>query len=207
MSYSDYTLELVMENLGLAVRGERLFDPEPRVSPSAWLRETLEKGNELALGSEKARGEFIVAPILLQCREELGRTVQIFSGFTLTVDLERGLKGECDFILCRTPPSPVIQAPILVIFEAKKQDIELGLGQCAAQVFAAHLFNQKHGREIQPLYGCVTTGDDWQFFRLQAHELLIDTKRYYLNEVDVILGILTAILQPPNPAMQSSPAA
>jgi hypothetical protein len=207
MSYSDFTLELVMENLGLAVRGERLFDPEPRISPSAWLQESLAKGNELSLGSEKARGEFIVAPILLQCREASEKTIQIFSGFNFNVAPERGLRGECDFLLCRTPPSPVVQAPALVVLEAKKQDIELGLGQCAAQVFAARLFNQRHGREIEPLHGCVTTGDTWQFFRLQASDLLVDTKRYFLIEIDKILGILTAILQTPNPATQSSPAA
>jgi hypothetical protein len=207
MSYSDFTLELVMQKLGLAVRKERLFEPEPHLAPSAWLQESLQKGTELALVSEKSRGEFIVAPILLSCRDAVGKTVQIFSGEALDADPERGLRGECDFILAQSYPSPMLQAPLLMILEAKRNDIQEGLGQCAAQVYGARVFNERHDRKIEPLYGCVTTGDNWQFLKLQASDLLIDSKKYYINEVDKILGILTTIVQPPKPTTQSSSAA
>jgi hypothetical protein len=53
---------------------------------------------QLALLSEKARSEFIVAPVLLVARELSHDTVAIYSGQRLDVDASRGLQGECDFI-------------------------------------------------------------------------------------------------------------
>ena len=92
----------------------------------------------MALVSEKARNEFIVVPVLLTCRELTQNCFYIYSGIRFDIDAERGLKGECDFILSRTPPLPIVTAPVAVLVEAKRQDIEEGLGQCAAQMIAAH---------------------------------------------------------------------
>ncbi len=41
------------------------------------------------------------------------------------------------------------------------------------------------------LYGCVTTGDDWLFLKLEQQALFIDSKKYYL----VVLSELLAIFQ------------
>ncbi len=91
---------------------------------------------QLALVSEKARSEFVVAPILLAAREMSRETLTIYSGQRLDVDPERGLQGECDFILALSAPLPRLRAPLLIIVEAKKNDIEAGLGQCVAQMVA-----------------------------------------------------------------------
>lgn len=39
-------------------------------------------------------------------------------------------------------------------------------------------------------YGCVTTGEDWQFLKLEQNIITFDNKRYYINEVEKILGVL-----------------
>jgi hypothetical protein len=41
----------------------------------------------------------------------------------------------------------------------------------------------------------VTTGEDWQFLKLEVNIIYIDTQRYYLNNIPKILGILQAILE------------
>src|SRR5260370_21799937 len=103
----------------------------------------------------------------------LGHNLRIFSGAPLNVDPVRGLKGECDFILARSESSLVLQAPLMVILEAKKHDIEEGLGQCAAQMLGAKLYNDKEGKPVPYVYGCVTNAESWQFVKLGHEEFTI----------------------------------
>jgi hypothetical protein len=121
-------------------------------------------------------------------------TLAIYSGQRLDVDPARGLQGECDFILALSPPVPRLRAPLVTIVEAKKNDIEAGLGQCIAQMVAARLFNERAGHALPHEFGCVTTGEAWQFLRLDGDIVVIDRTRYYINVVGEILAALQAIL-------------
>jgi hypothetical protein len=194
VSYSDFTLDTVRKVLGITLLPESLFGGVTDVEVSPWLHETLSWGKELPLLTEKARSEFLVVPILLTCRQLSGNKFSIYSGQRLDVDPQKGLVGECDFILSTTPPVPVLQSPIAVILEAKRGDVEAGLGQCAAQMVGARLFNQADSGEEKTIFGCVTTGETWQFLRLVETTLSIDTDRYYIVNIGRILGIFKAIL-------------
>ena len=206
MSYADFTLDLVQQMFGLSVVPSPLFTGVQPIAPTPWLKDTLQRGRDVAVFSEKARSEFIVAPVLLTCREILQEEISIYSGVRLDVDPERGLKGECDFILARQPTLPILQAPLLIILEAKKNDIEEGLGQCAAQMVGARQFNERHQETTEILYGCVTTGETWQFMQMHQQELAIDTNRYFINEVDKILGILATVVQTPPATLLPEPS-
>lgn len=194
MSYSDFTLEAVERLFGVLTRQADLFpDLAPAVVPD-WLPGLLQRGTRLALLSEKARSEFIVAPILLAARELSNERFAIYSGQRLDVDPDKGLVGECDFILAASPPIPLLRAPLVTIVEAKKNDIEVGLGQCAAQMIGSRLFNEKAGRSSGQIYGCVTTGEDWQFLRLEPAAVSIDRARYYIDNVAAILAVFQAMV-------------
>jgi hypothetical protein len=195
MSYSDFTLETVERTLRVATQEADLFPGLPVARVPEWLPEWLARGTRLALLTEKARSEFIVVPILLAARELSGDRVAIFSGQRLDVDPEAGLVGECDFILAVGPALPPLHAPIMTVVEAKKNDIELGLGQCIAQMVAARRFNEAAGRTTAPVYGCVTTGETWQFLRLVDDAAFLERTRYYLVDVGRILGVLMAIYE------------
>jgi hypothetical protein len=72
---------------------------------------------------------------------------------------------------------------------------------------AARKFNEAAGRTMSPVYGCVTTGETWQFLRLADQAALLNRDRYYLDNVAGILGVLQAIYQDavkagPNKALQ-----
>ncbi len=193
MSYTDFDIPKVEKELGLEVIIKKIdwnFEPIP---PSDWLLKSLEKGEKNAFVSEKARSEFIVAPILLAAKEISNDEFQIFSGQTLNVDVNLGLTGECDFILSKTYPTPVLKSPIISLVEAKKNDIELGLGQCIAQMFAARIFNLKSENKFKAIFGCVTTGENWQFLKLEENKVIVDSERFYLSEVENILGVFKSI--------------
>jgi len=193
LSYSEYTLEAVEQQLGVTSQEADLFPGAPTAPIPDWLPGWLARGTRLALISEKSRSEFIVVPILLAARELTGDRLAIFSGQRLDVDPEKGLTGECDFILAVGPALPPLRAPVMTVVEAKKNDVEAGLGQCIAQMVAARRFNEAAGRKTAPIYGCVTTGETWQFLRLESQVALLNRPRYYLDNVGGILGVLCAI--------------
>ena len=196
MAYSDFSLPKVKKEFELIEQTGYLFQPIGTLEASPWLTETLEVSIPLALSSssEKARSEFIVVPILLEIQKRNPGKFVIFSGERLDVDETRGLKGECDFILSKGPISSTVQAPIFSLVEAKKNDIKEGLGQCIAQMIGAQVFNQQEGNHIEDIYGCVTTGESWQFLKLTGKIILIDLSRYYLSELQQVLWLFQHIV-------------
>jgi hypothetical protein len=195
MPFTDFTLDTLRVSFGLAIRQEPLFANVQPIPTPPWLRETLDRGMPLALGSEKARSEFIIAPILLALRDLNHNRIAIYSGQRLEGDPAVGLVGECDFLITPTLPLPIVQAPIISVVEAKKNDIESGLGQCAAQMLGAQRFNLRDRTGIETVYGCVTTGEVWQLLRLDDLVLVIDSERYYINQLELILGALQTMVR------------
>src|SRR6516164_11721250 len=110
MPYNDFSLETVSSVLGVSAGPADLFPNLDPVPVPSWLRDMLDRGMRQVLLSEKARSEFIVVPILLACQELSGGAIAIYSGQRLDVDPERGLVGECDFILSAAPPVPALRA-------------------------------------------------------------------------------------------------
>ena len=194
-SYSNFTLKQIKDELGISNKLHPLFPSSfSRLKASAWLNKALKIAEELPVKSEKARSELIVLPILLELRMRNEKFFTIYSGEMLNVDEAKGLKGECDFIIAKDTQSFDVNLPILQIVEAKKNDIEIGIPQCAAQMIGAKLFNEANGLSLDKIYGCVTTGDNWQFMLLENNEVLIDTKKYYLGNLEDLLGVMQCII-------------
>lgn len=119
----------------------------------------------------------------------------IYSGQRLTGDPALGLDGECDFIIAAGAGLPVMAAPLVTVVEAKRQDMELGAGQCVAEMVALRLFNERAGDGARPVFGCVTTGETWQFLRLDGSVVTFDADRYYLTDVGLILAAVVAAVE------------
>jgi hypothetical protein len=68
------------------------------------------------------------------------------------------------------------------------------LGQCAAEMYAAQLFNEKEGNQVAVIYGVVTSGTVWRFLKLEGNALEIDVVEYYIKDAGKILGILSSLL-------------
>lgn len=101
-----------------------------------------------------------------------------------------GLTGVCDFLISRSPELLEIEAPAVVIVEAKKADLKTGIGQCVAEMVAAQKFNEAKGHPISVIYGSVSSGSQWRFLKLEGQTVTIDLTDYPLPPVDYILGIL-----------------
>ncbi len=193
MAYNQFTLEILETKFNLTIKEKRrLFVPGGPVAVGAWLRDMLEQTIPLALSSnsEKARSEFIIAPILTELRNLMEQRISIFSGVKFNVDAKQGLNGECDFIVSQGEQF-YLKSPVVMLVEAKKEDLYGGLGQCVAEMFAAQIFNRQRARDL-PVSGCVTSGTNWQFLRLDGDVVLIDPEEYSVENLENILGILHA---------------
>lgn len=198
MAYSEFTLKKVKSDLNVKViENEELFPNIEGVEISQFLQTTLKRNIPLALAihTEKARSELIIANILLEVKEQLTNQISFFSGIDFTVDKDKGLSGYCDFILSQSSEQFYLEAPVVTIVEAKNENIIGGLGQCIAEMYGAKLFNKKEGHEIACIYGAVTTGEEWKFIKLSGDTAYIDTAKYYVNDVQKIVGILVEMLQ------------
>jgi len=196
MAYKDFTLSDLQEQFQIENKVIDLFDNTKitPISPSEFLSRQLEKAQRLPLKSEKARSEFIVTPILLELMQINEDFFTIYSGDSLIVDKEKGLTGECDFILTKNTGTFNINYPIIQIVEAKKHDIELGVPQCAAQLVGAKLYNESKGIILPTVHGCVTTGKEWLFMVLENDCVKINAKSYFLSEIENVMGIFQEII-------------
>lgn len=198
MSYSQFSIDTVETTLGITiVETVGIFADTSPVEYSDFLAQTLKKYIPLALaiGTEKARSELILTPILVELKELLQNQISLFSGREFNVSPEKGLTGFCDFLISKSSEQIIIKAPVIALVEAKNDNIQSGLGQCIAEMVAAQLFNQQKENEIKTIYGSVTTGTNWKFMRLSGQIIEIDLNEYFINDVRKILGILRSFIE------------
>ena len=197
MAYSNFTLETVQKAFQLeAIQSVGIFSETEPIEPSAELTKALAKKVPLAvaIGTEKAKSEMIVADLLVELREHFEHRISLFSGIDFNVDTENELTGVCDFLVSLSPNQYYLEAPVIILVEAKKDDLITGLGQCVAEMIAAQRFNAEKGNDIPCVYGTTTTGVNWLFLKLEGKRLHIDMSTYMLERCDRILGILASMV-------------
>jgi len=196
MSFRDFSFPKVEQDLGLHVRDADLFPTAPDVPVRESVAEVVREGAQLALANstEKAKSEFIIAPVLLELRRLAGGKIALFSGVEWDVDSARGLAGYCDFILTKGGSEHVLRAPFVAVVEAKNDLIRTGLGQCIASMYAARISNERTHERAGPVFGVVTTGAAWKFLRMEGDDVLLDREEHFIDNLPRIMGILKTVV-------------
>ncbi len=199
MSYSNFTFDKVKKELNLIPTDKTgLFSHIDEAEPDEFFSKSLKEDNiplGLAINTEKARSELIITPVLLELRKMMNKQISLFSGIEFNVVEEQGLNGICDFIVSLSVEQFFLDAPVVVIVEAKKEDITKGLPQCIAEMRASQIFNERRDNQIETIYGVVTTGSNWKFLKLQNQTVYIDFDEYHIKELNKIMGILFSMCQ------------
>lgn len=197
MPYSNFTLAKAKKDFGLiTVESGRFLPQIEPIPPSTRLQAALEDLPwAIAVGSERAKSESIVYPLLQEVRRILNFQVSLFSGRDFTVDPEKGLNGYIDYLISRSQEQLEIEAPVVVLVEAKRDNLNVGYGQCIAEMVAAQQFNQTNELPISTIYGVVTNGTQWRFMKLENKTVSIDLMDYPLPPVNPILGTLVWIVK------------
>lgn len=193
MGYSNFKdLREVTQRFGLkAQRTSQLFNITP-VEASEWLKMTLKRAELVPLNNEKVKSERIVSNILLEVAGTFREKITLFSGESLEVTPEENLNGPCDFFFVLQPNALFLESPVISLAEAKNDNLSYGIAQCAAQLYGAKLFNEREGKDFPVLYGCTTTGTDWQFLCFKDNTFFVDAKIY--TQLEEILGVWNAII-------------
>ena len=203
MTYRDFTIGDVAGRLGLTLRSRPLFDGLAAVVPPAWLPEAIGTISHDLLETGKSRSEFLIAPVL-RAAQQVSGNVALHSGYVLNIDPAKGLAGECDFILALSERLPMLIAPAVSVVEAKKGPADAGLGQCIAQMRGLQLFNAAAGQD-RPIWGALSSGDQWQFLRLDGDVVTLDDFSLHFRELDVIFARVIEMLKPVPAAIMSIP--
>ena len=199
MSYKDFTLEQINQIFMISIQSNLdVFSAHKLpIEINSTFANYLDYNTALALAinTEKARSEMIIAPILVELKRLTGDRISLFSGSEFNVDATQGLNGFSDFIISLSSQQLYIEAPVAVIVEAKNENIKGGLAQCLATMIAAQRFNQQKDNAIDPLYGAVTTGNQWKFVKPNNAIASIDSKDYYIDQLADIMGILLLMVE------------
>jgi hypothetical protein len=195
MAYSDFTFLKLKKEYNIVQDETYLFENLAivSISPSPRLEEDLQDAKKMPLYSEKAKSECIIYPIIRELTK-LNPQITLFSGVSFGIEGEKLLNGTPDFMISAKPRRADIEAPIFCMVEAKHGIIESGFAQCAAEMYAARLFNQENNEPYETIYGAVTNAYDWVFMKLEGNTVFIDKERYFINELPKLLGILQFIV-------------
>jgi hypothetical protein len=195
MAYSDFSLSKLKNKFGIKQTKDFLFEkPLRKVEPSETLLSAIEDTILFPLNSEKAKSEAIIFPILREIIKKNKGKFTIFSGYSFDVDSSEELSGVCDYLLSLAPYAIEIADPIFCLVEAKNRTIEDGYGQCAAEMYAAKVFNEKLGIKLETIFGAVTNGNDWIFLKLEDNSVIIDNQLYGILDLPELLGALQNIV-------------
>ena len=194
MAYTDYTFTKLKRNFGIEQTEQHLFTTqkiEVRM-PSQRLLDDIEEAENMPLMSEKAKSEAVMFPILKELKRN-NPHITIYSGYAFNIDVAHDLNGTPDFMISSKPKIVELQSPIFCLVESKNKTPDEGYAQCAAEMYAARVFNQQNNEPYETIYGAVTNAYEWVFLKLEGNMVLIDKKRYYLNELPKLLGVLQFI--------------
>jgi len=190
--YSQASLSQLRQRFRLLIEYGSFLPAIPALPAPAWLKESLKLGQQsMILKTEKQASEWLIGPILLALKQSNSSRIGVFSGVPLNVG---DFIGICDFLISSSPLPFFNEAPLMAVVEAKRQELDLGIPQCVAEMLAAQQLATQLGQAELPVFGCVTTGDAWQFLRLQDRNLIIGTRLFYLVEVETILGVFQWVI-------------
>jgi hypothetical protein len=198
MAYPEFTLPKVTRQFGLTI--DETSDLFADVSDVALRQEFVAQIGmtvplAVATSTEKARSEFIVAPILLELWQLRNRKIGLLSGVDFSIDESIGLNGACDYIITGNPEQLYVRSPVLVVVEAKNEDLKKGYAQCIAALVAAWKFNEREDTPKSRMYGAVTIGELWRFIELHETKVCIDSRSYHIDRLPKIMGILLKITE------------
>lgn len=200
MAFGDFTYPEVISALGLTETSADLLGKAPPLPPTP--EGVIVFGRYAALArvgnsAEKAKSELVITPVLVEAWARFEEQLNFHSGCELVADPAAKLVGFCDFLVGRGPQLPRPVAPLFVVIEAKRDNIETGYGQCIASMVGLQRLNQKNGAGDRPVFGVISTGSVWRFLKLEGTTLTHDLTEFALtlSYPDRVLGALVAMIE------------
>lgn len=198
MAFSDYkTISQIQKEFGIKYQEENFIQIQPFEASQAFLEDVkFNLENIDVYTSEASRTELIVTPILLEVYKKYYEKYSFWIQKYITYTDK--LSGTPDYMIATKSPlgKTVLDTPLIVIVEAKKNDFEQGWGQCLAELVAAQKINEDN---LLPVYGIVTDGELWKFGKLIETTFTKNIDGYTVTALSNLLGAIDFILQAASP--------
>ena len=171
MSYGKFkSIEEVARKFDIEVANKSAFFDEIELIIPDILFSMVKKNlsDKTSYVSEHAICDAIIRPILGIVVEDY--PLKVWSHVPYDVDKDNGLTGEPDYLIAARNKYGGMARPSLCVIEAKKDNFDEGWTQALAEMVASHSL----GADI--CYSIVTTGDFWQFGKLENHVFIVDSR-------------------------------
>jgi hypothetical protein len=184
-SFSSFTYKEAFKQLGIAALERWSIDAEP-VPISGFFRQRLERLQRFDLESLEVSKTLLIDAICEEGLEGFDR-LRVWKGAYL-----EGEKtcGNADYLMAER--RAYLEGPFVCVIEAKKDDFEQGTAQCLVEMQACQWSNRELGRVV-PIYGIVTNGEGWKFYRLAIDGVVSETLLYGIGEMSILLGLLRSL--------------
>lgn len=198
MAFSDYkNIAQVQKEFGIKYQ-EESFIVAQAAPPSAHFQEEFEftRENIDVYASEGSRTELIITPILREVYKKFHDKYSFWVQKYLAYNDK--LNGAPDYIIATRSAlgKTVLESPLVVVVEAKKNDFEQGWGQCLAELVAAQKINSDAD---MPVFGIVTDGELWKFGKLEGDTFTSNIEGYTVGNLPELFGALNFIFQSVSP--------
>ncbi len=130
--------------------------------------------------------KIIIDLVFVEALQPFSR-LKIWKGERLESDTAQ---GSADYLI--TENFDYAEAPLLCVAEAKKDDFEQGLAQCLVEMQACQWTNRRLNLE-NDIFGIVTNGEGWKFYKLTPDNQVYETILYALGDLPDLIGILHVI--------------
>ena len=189
MAFSDYkTISQVQAEYQIKYQEENFITISEYQPSDIFIKEfEFNQKNLDIFSSEAARCEIIIFPILREIYKNYYQKTSFWVQKSISYDDK--LNGTPDYIVSKKSElgKTMLEFPLLIIAEAKKNDFEQGWAQCLSELIAAQYLNNYTEK---PLYGIVTDGKLWEFGQLLDKEFTKNLDSFTVTELERLFGVL-----------------
>jgi len=186
-NFSSFTPMAAMKQLNLQELSlwSVTITPKP---PSPFFQQRLERLECFDLQTVEESKKLLIDAICEEAIQPFKR-LRIWKGANLEGDRA---SGYVDYLIAER--KRYLEAPMLCVIEAKKDDFEQGLAQCLVEMAACQSVNRQLGKDIN-IFGIVTNGATWTFYQLTITGQVYETTPHAIGDLEVVLGWLYYIFQ------------
>lgn len=194
MAFSDFkAISEVQEKYHIKYSYNNFFSVKTKNPSDQFLKELEFNQQHFDLfASEGSRCEMVIFPVLREIYKDYTENYGLWVKKPIAYD--ETLNGIPDYIVATKSELgiTIIGSPLIMMVEAKKNDFELGWGQCLAEMVAAQKMNDNPDF---PVYGIVTDGIMWQFGRLVGNVFNRNRSNFSLDNIPSLFGAVDSVFK------------
>ena len=178
-NYAGFNLKEAMK----LVPAEQLIAwqlPSTPRPPSDFFKEDMRRLEAFDLKASEQAKTLLIDAILAETVPQHHR-LKIWKATTISTDT---LTGVADYLMA--PRRAYLETPLLCVAEAKKDDFEQGAAQCVVEMVACRWSNTQEDHTVD-VYGIVSNGQGWQFYKLTVNGEVYESAQYGLEDLSGIL--------------------